>query len=101
MTHTETPTAQQHAHLYALMQRLDLYDLDVKITPEGLAVSDPDGDGCCEDNPEPSALVTCVYRPSDNDRLWFRYASWGEWIIEADNPVDAAGMVASRLRGAG
>lgn len=90
------PIASAQARLGALMQRLDLYRLDVRLKLDGLLVTNPFRDGCCDGSPEPGDTVTCRPRPDDGGRLWFAH-SWGEWISEADRVVDAAMCVASRL----
>ncbi|MFE9102977.1 hypothetical protein [Actinomadura geliboluensis] len=90
------PIASAQARLGALMQRLDVYRLDVQIKPQGLRVTNPFTDGCCEDNPEPSDTITCGPRPDDGGRLWF-FHSWGEPISEADKVIDASVVIASKL----
>lgn len=90
------PIASAQARLGALMQRLDVYRLDVQVKPHGLRVANPCADGCCEDNPEPSDTITCEPREDDDGRFWFRHA-WGEWIAEADRIIDASVVIASKL----
>lgn len=91
-----TPIARAQAGLGALMHRLDVYDLDVRITPEGLLVTNPFKNGCCPDNPEPSDTITCRPRLDDDRRLWF-FTSWQHPIAEADRVVDAAVFIAAML----
>lgn len=94
----EIPSAAEQMRLGALMRRLDLRgDLDLKLKPHGLVVSNPASAGCCGDNEELSDTITCKRRPEDGHRLWF-FTSWGEPIAEADHTYDAAGIIASRLR---
>ncbi|MWA03382.1 hypothetical protein F8568_023975 [Actinomadura sp. LD22] len=93
---THIPPARAQAALGALMHRLDAYRLDVRLKAEGLQVSNPYADGCCDDNPEPSDTITCRPRADDGGRFWFAH-SWGEWIAEADRVIDAAVVIASRL----
>ncbi|KAB2379951.1 hypothetical protein [Actinomadura montaniterrae] len=92
----DTPLARAQAGLGALLHRLDLYDLDVRLKIDGLLVSNPFADGCCDDTPEPSDTITCRPRPDDGDRFWFAH-SWGEWIAEVDHVADAALLIATRL----
>ncbi|MFB4300200.1 hypothetical protein [Actinomadura sp. NTSP31] len=99
MTDTSRPSASVFACLGALMNRLDLYDLDVRIGRCGLHVSNPRADGCCEGAPEPADMITCRSRAEDGGRLWF-FTSWGEPIAEAERVVDAAVIIAGRFAGA-
>ncbi|MFB4303368.1 hypothetical protein [Actinomadura sp. NTSP31] len=92
-----TPLARAQAGLGALLHRLDLYGLDVRLKIDGLQVSNPFADGCCEGNPEPSDTIACRPRPDDEGRFWFAH-SWGEWIAEVDHVADAALLIAARLR---
>lgn len=92
------PVAAEQMRLGALKRRLDLRgDLDVMLKAHGLVVSNPASAGCCGDNQELSDTITCRRRPEDGHRLWF-FTSWGEPIAEADDSVDAAMHIASRLR---
>lgn len=91
------PYARAQAGLGALKRRLEVHDLDVMLKPDGLLVTNPHGDGCCEDNPEPSDTITCMRRLDDGGRFWFRH-SWGEWIAEDDRVIDAALAIAGRLK---
>lgn len=96
-TPTEVPYAKAQAGLGALMHRLEAYPLDLQLKANGLLVTNPYADGCCDDNPEPSDLITCVRRLDDSGRFWFRH-SWGEWIAESDHIIDAAVAIASKLK---
>lgn len=93
---TPTPHANAFARLGALMNRLDVYRLDIRISKDGLRVTNPFADGCCDTAQEPGDTITCRPREDDGGRLWF-FHSWGEPIAEADRVVDAAVAIAAAL----
>ncbi|MBW8487483.1 hypothetical protein [Actinomadura parmotrematis] len=93
----QQPTSRAHAHLAALLRRLDLYDLDAQIKPDGLRVANPHAEGCCPANPEPTDTVTCRPNPADSGRLWF-FHSWAEPIAPASRTEDAAVLIARTLK---
>ncbi|WP_157430450.1 hypothetical protein [Actinomadura macra] len=93
-----TSLSPSESALARLAVHLDAHRLKVELTREGLRVWNPDVAGCCDDNPEPSDLITCRPFERDGGLLWF-FTSANDPIIEADQMHDAALRIKGFLAG--